>query len=373
MTPDDPRPSTPDDTDTGAAASRDELASALVDGVLSADDAAEARRRPDVAARAAAIESSRAALRAVPPADSAARERAIAAALATFDEAASYGAPTGDATPGPTLLPTADPGAARDDTPTRLHTAGDDAGADEPAAAPTGAASSDPDISPGTGHPPTAGPNDTPTRLHTVHAGPDGRRAAPRRPRWLGAAAAVAVLVGAAGLAAVNSGGSDDESSDMAVSAPDEAAEESTRDAAGGAGEDGTRASADAPPAGTGDSAQSLPALPDIGDLGSFASEADLAAHVESLLLNSPLVAESAPSSSPDEIAPSAGAFDELAASCPGGLPPGLADGAGEVRLRGRAVVDGRQVDVWVVDAGGGDRLVALDTACAAVVDRSLP
>jgi hypothetical protein len=79
----------------------DVLASALLDGVLDEADAAAARQRPDVMSRVAEIESTRASLRGapVPPPDPAARERAIAAALAAFDDAATPPAPAREPVP----------------------------------------------------------------------------------------------------------------------------------------------------------------------------------------------------------------------------------------------------------------------------------
>jgi hypothetical protein len=79
----------------------DVLASALIDGVLDDAGAAAARQRPDVMARMAEIESTRAALRGapVPPPDPAARERAIAAALAAFDDAATPPVPAREPVP----------------------------------------------------------------------------------------------------------------------------------------------------------------------------------------------------------------------------------------------------------------------------------
>jgi hypothetical protein len=87
MTPDDPRPR-PNDPDASAPAPRDERASALVDGILDEAEDAEVRDAPDVMARAAEMDAARAALRDVPPADPAARSRALAAAHAAYDEAA---------------------------------------------------------------------------------------------------------------------------------------------------------------------------------------------------------------------------------------------------------------------------------------------
>jgi hypothetical protein len=94
MTPDDPRPR-PNDPDASAPSARDEQASALVDGTLGGADEAEAQHAPDVVARAAEMDAARAALRDVPPADAAARSRAVAAALAAYDEAAIPSPPAG--------------------------------------------------------------------------------------------------------------------------------------------------------------------------------------------------------------------------------------------------------------------------------------
>lgn len=83
MSTDDPRTPRPGPQDHPP--SLDDVASALVDGALDPVQASAARRRPDVAARAGEMEAVRSALGPVPPADDAARERAVAAALAAFD------------------------------------------------------------------------------------------------------------------------------------------------------------------------------------------------------------------------------------------------------------------------------------------------
>ena len=113
MTPDDhpPRPNDP-----GAEpplAPHDEQASALVDGLLDDARAADARRSPDVAARAAAMEAARTALRDVPPADPSARDRAMAAALAAFDDEAAGAVDQTRPTPSGPRPPVADIGAHR--------------------------------------------------------------------------------------------------------------------------------------------------------------------------------------------------------------------------------------------------------------------
>ncbi len=70
----------PDPTDTEL------LASALIDGALPADEAGSAQASPEVAALAEQFTAVRTVLADVPPAPIEARERALAAALAVFDE-----------------------------------------------------------------------------------------------------------------------------------------------------------------------------------------------------------------------------------------------------------------------------------------------
>ena len=98
MTPDDPRDPRPGAADVPSP-SLDELASALLDGELGDADAAAARARPDVVARAAAMEDARRALRDLPVPPHAGRDRAVAAALAAFDDEVAGG--TGWSPPAP--------------------------------------------------------------------------------------------------------------------------------------------------------------------------------------------------------------------------------------------------------------------------------
>lgn len=85
----------PDPTDTEL------LASALIDGALPADEAGSAQASPEVAALAEQFTAVRTVLADVPPAPIEARERALAAALAVFEElhsatpAAAAAAPAG--------------------------------------------------------------------------------------------------------------------------------------------------------------------------------------------------------------------------------------------------------------------------------------
>ncbi len=318
MTPDDPRHQHPDDPGQGTPASRDDLASALLDGLLTGDEAAAARRRPDVVARAAEMDAARSAVRAVPSPDPAARDRAVAAALAAFDDEAIPAGAGGP--PAATASPSGEQGVAADLDARRR-----------------------------------------------AHARARGRGA----PRWLGAAAAVAAaLVGVAGLVAVSSdGGSDDEASQSSASSDE-------RTSSGGAGDDAGQSagdSAEAPladaEAGSGaDTDAGRSASYEAGDLGAFPSEQALLDRVDSLLAADGDGAQVAPNAT----SPPPADVEALAALCPDGTPPPLDDPASAVRLHGRALVDGRDVEVWVVDTVDGRRVLALDTACAVVVDRPL-
>jgi hypothetical protein len=95
----------------------DELASALLDGLLTDDEAAAAMRDPAVVARLAELAAVREAVRR-PPAgpDAVARERGLAAALAAFDAGDEAGEPRTTGVPGGT---TVSPRGRRGETPWR--------------------------------------------------------------------------------------------------------------------------------------------------------------------------------------------------------------------------------------------------------------
>jgi hypothetical protein len=314
---------------------RDELASALLDGVLPADQADAARRDAAVVARLAELEAARELLRSVPPPEPTARVRALAAAKAAFDE--DGGAAIAAA-----------PGVVRDVRDALLP-----------------------------GRPPA------PVADVTHH-----RRARRSGTRWLGAAAAaILVLVGVVSLAVVGGGGSHEDEA-ATTAAPNDVAE-SADDSAGTEAEASEQGGA-AP--GAGDRSLGAPGAPvDMGDLGTFSSAAALVARVEAVRdREAASRTADAPASSPEpsDGAASEGADDsgsqttiaELSALslCPAsGWPPALRDAAA-IRLHGRATVDGTEVDVWVVepvrdDGDGRDRVVALDETCAAVVDQPVP
>jgi hypothetical protein len=320
MTPDDPRDHDPGLPGPSAPLSPDELASALLDGALSPDQAAAARRDPVVVARAAEMDAARVALRAVPSPGAAARDRALNAALAAFDVAPG---PLGE---GPATAGTRTPG----------------------------------------GH----------TRVADLEA--RRRRSARRTPRWLAAAAAAALVIAGVASLAILGSGSSDESSDMAAEV---AGDEQTSASGGGAGDDAESAgeAAEAPSAPSADagSATSRTAAAEVGDLGTFASADRLTDEVGSRLDVAhdddgvrPDASQAVPR--PDVTTPSAEALGALDVACPGGVPAPLDDPARTLRLHGRAVVGGQAVDVWVIGTAGGDRVLALDSACAVVVDQPL-
>lgn len=286
MSPDDPR-DLPD---------RDELASALLDGDLPFGLAEEARRDPAVLARMAELAAARDRLRAtpVPPPDPGGRERALAAALAAFDDEGHAARRAG----------VADLGARRE-----------------------------------------------------ARAGGTGRVI-----RWLGVAAAVLALAGLASLASRWTGGGDSEDStagaalDEATSGGGMAREESAEDAGTSAGD---RTAGEA--------------LAAVEDLGSFASGDDLVDRLRA----EPDAQLPAPTSQPDAGADHSGDAEsgQDAAASPPAAPAcaAPAPAGGESVLRGRAVVAGTPVDVWVVTGAGGTRVVAVDASCRTVVDAPLP
>jgi hypothetical protein len=280
----------------------DELASAMVDGVLDEAEAAAARQRPDVMARLAEIEATRAALRdaPAPPPDPAGRERAIAAALAAFDDGAAA--------------------------------------------------------------PPAAG---APVRGVAAR---QHRRPAPRRgaARWLGAAAAVAVLAAAAaGLATL------DTTSDNGNAATGDA-EVATGDDADEAGQDASGGATEAPgPSGGGEegTAERETAVPlAAGDLGTYESADDLVAN---LRLRAAQYADStaATDGGGEAVAPDGDVLADLRLDCGSDLPRALQDGETVVRLRGTATLGGEPVDVLVINTPDGDRVVAVDAGCSIMLD----
>jgi hypothetical protein len=289
----------------------DELASAVLDGRLTRDDEAAALRDPAVARRVAEMRAARAALRSAPAPrpDAERREQAVAAALAAFDAArAGAGAPTS-----------------------------------------------------------------APRPLDERRARRDRRAAVPR---WLAAAAALLVVIALGGALATLSSPSvdDDAAQSSSEGAGDSDLAEGREDASGGAAEEeaarSTAEAADDPTAAPGGdvaaevSPQDTPA-PSAGsfevDLSAASTGDELATRASDAVASPRTLADAPPTVPP-------GGGEGASASCP--LP--AAAGDAPILLRGRATLAGAPVQVWVLDVGGGRRVLAADASCAVVVDRTV-
>jgi hypothetical protein len=299
----------------------DQLASALLDGDLSLDH--PARQRTDVVTRAAEIGTARATVRDVPAADPAARERALAAALAAFDEEAPPASTSPERPPPPV-----------------------DARGPLPVPAPR-----------------SPQPVDLAAQRRSRAGRPQGRQGLPR---WLGAAAAaVVVLAGLVGLAALTS---DSEDADTAM---DTGAGE-TQESSGGDDDLGTAAedNAEAPSAAEPDESESHRTAVEAGDLGMFPTGDALVDHLRAAVGGDDADLDLEPEAG----APSGTASNTLGAftACAGAPPPPLDDPDATLVLHGRAVVGDEAVDVWAIDTDRGRRIVAIDDACVLVLDRPI-
>jgi hypothetical protein len=177
------------------------------------------------------------------------------------------------------------------------------------------------------------------------------------------------VVAGAAGVALL--GDSGDEASDTAASMSDA---DSSAEGAGEGGADGdaeaTEDDAQLDTQAEDEAAAHAPTREAVTDLGDVATDDDLVDRVAATLADAE---RTSPPATTDQVDPSAGAAEaDQLPTCPGGVPAPLDDPAADVVLRGRAVLDGNAVDVWVVRTTGGDRVVALDPSCDVVVDRPL-
>ena len=308
----------------------DDLASALLDGLLDADEAEAARRDPAVVARVAALAAARDALATPPPPpDAAGRERAISAALSAFDAETS----------------------AADDDAT--------------------ATDASPSAPPRTFEPATPLP-----RRASARAGGrgHGRRAAPSEhwARWLGVAAAVVLVVAGVSLLARGDGSGDEDTAAEDTSSGDGGAG-SEAEAPAEAGE-----SADESTAGrlaSGDvldlgAAESPDALADRA-LSTLAAERGLAdvPATEPEAADAPGTTDAVPGNEGQDGAAAERASEPLA--CPTGEATATARG-GSVDLRARARLDGQPVEVWVIDVGGSLTVLAVDANCAVILDRPL-
>lgn len=287
----------------------DELASALLDGLLDEDEAAAARRDPAVVSRWAELAVARDAM-ATPPArpDPAARERAVAAALAAYDAA---------------------------------YDAGDEQGAEAPAGAP---------VTP-------MGRGRSAARPGASGA-PAGRALGGARHRWLAAAAIVVLVVGVGfALRSLDTGG------DEGDTAAQERATDEGSNAGGGTG--GAAEDAEAGSEST-SAAREAAGIVDLGEVDSSEALADRARAILAERFASPLAGESSGDATGGQGGvPPATCGDAAAAQR-------IASASGPVVLRARATLDGKAVDVWVVGAQDEERVVAVDASCAVVLDRPL-
>jgi hypothetical protein len=287
----------------------DELASALLDGLLTDDEATAAKRDPAVMARLAELAAVREAVRRSPARpDPVVRERGLAAALAAFNAGDEAGEQRGTgASAGTTVSPLGRRPAAR------------------PASAYRG----------------------TPWRPR----GSAGRR-------WLTAAAIVLAVVGLGVLASNWDTGSD--SDDTAASGSDDAGRSGNateEEPESGAAEE--RATPSVAPSG----------IVDLGDVDSPDALAERARSARADGSPNP----QGQAYSGEDAADEGGGGVPLAGRCADSAVAGRLPAAGEtIVMEARATLDGHRVDVWVLAGDGKERVVAVDASCAVVVDQPL-
>jgi hypothetical protein len=301
----------------------DEVASALLDGLFDDGDATTARQRPEVRERIAQLDAARGLVQEAPPAapGAAARERSIAAALAAFDEDAG-----------------ADPGRARSP-------------AVPPAAVP--------------------GRDRGPASLAAHRA-----RRRPGPPRWLAAAAAVAIVAAVgAGLAAV--GTSDDEDTSTAALDSAEGDTDAADEGAASSAEGGDGAQPGAAPsvAEEGGEGAYQPSGSDLGDLGTYANAADLVDGVRARVAEAAGENVGADENAEDaSVESQRSAESSLAARGTSCDPlPELLSSVRVVPADGTASLDGEPVTALVVvPASGSARVVVVDGDCQVLADEAL-
>ena len=184
-------------------------------------------------------------------------------------------------------------------------------------------------------------------------------------PRWLGAAAAVALVLAGVGAVAILGQQSEDHANESALTAADESGGgDSAQERASG---DQSEAGAAVPeaPATTAGAPGAAPAQ--LGDLGSFATATDLVAQLEQDQRVRTLT---------DGAADASGAAPDAALSATGcasgDLPQVLEQPDSLVVALGRASVDGEAVSVWVADTPSGRRIVVVDANCRTVANQPL-
>src|SRR5262245_28956069 len=196
----------------------------------------------------------------------------------------------------------------------------------------------------------------------------DRRRARGERrhaPRWLGAAAALALVLAGVGAVALLGQQSEDHANESALRAADESGGgESAEDQASG---NGSQASEAAPEASATTAGAPGATAARLGDLGSFATATDLVAQLEQdqsfrALTDS---AADAGAESPDAALSATGCATA-------DLPQVLQAQDSLVVALGSATVDGKAVSVWVADTPSGRRIVLVDADCRTVANRPI-
>jgi hypothetical protein len=287
----------------------DHLASALLDGLLTEDEAAAARRDPAVVSRLAELAAVREAV-GTPPAtaEPAALERALAAALAAYD--------AGD----------------------ERHENGESVAAVSPMSRGHAAA-----------------------RPATSRAGTPRRARGGARRRWLTAAAVMVVVVGLGVLVRNSETGRDDTGNAAREVATDESGE------TGGAAEDAETGESDEGTA----TAGAADGIVDLGDVDSSQALADRVRSI--LAERSSRATPEASGGEDLGEQEAGGDADFLPATCADDAEAEvLASAPVTVVLQARATLHGKPVDVWVLGGKGEERVVAVDASCAVVADQPL-
>jgi hypothetical protein len=288
----------------------DELASALLDGLLTDDEATAAKRDPAVVARLAELAAVREAVRRpLPEPDPVARERGLAAALAAFE-------------------------------------AGDGGGEERETGGSAGTTVT------------ALGRRRSVVRPAAGHRGTPGRPRGTVGRRWLTAAAIVVAVVGLGVLASNLDTGSDD--GDTAASSSDDA-------------ERSGNATEERPEGGVAEESAAPSVAPGgIVDLGDVDSPEALAERVRSARADGSLSPLGQASGGEDAADEGSGGVP-LAGQCADAAAAGRFPAAGEtIVVEARATVDGDRVEVWVLAADGKERVVAVDATCAIVIDEPL-
>jgi hypothetical protein len=302
----------------------DALASDLLDGLLPADEAADALRDPAVARRVEEMRSAQALLRSVPAPDPHRREAAIAAALEAADRADAHPSPA--AAPGP-----------RPAVPAEVRY----------------------------------------LAAHRARPRPEPRRNAST---WLAAAAVILVVLAFGGLIVSTQVGSDDDA-DTSAAELSTGAEERDATASDDGGEAASEAAptTTAPPTGQAapapsdesaeaDSGSALAAEEGVLDLGAADSVDQLAERARIR------VDALAPSASGDETLDAEGLGDAASRLALTGceLPAEELPAGATLEVVATATLDGDPVTVWLFSDGGTERMVVLDAACGVVGRRTL-